>query len=367
MTSAPDLAPLPAESPNRPPLVAVPSVPGDDLETVLRRAQPRLLRYARRRLQNSHEAEECVQEALLRACQHEPGFATEDDLNAWVTVVTGRLVIDRLRVRGRSTPVAELPATARVGRDTADIVVARHEARAALDALEAMPSRQASVLWAREVEGLSYDEIAERFAITEPTVRSLLHRGRQALRREYAARGGTLPVGGLAAVLAPWRTGLHAVGRLRRVARAVAGPLPLALAGLTLGGVMLIPGHPGGSAHAALAVSPTQMRLAPTDRTNTQPGASRTQPTRADTVSFSSTTPLSRPSGPLDRVPTCGRVNGTVAGLNCGTPHPAVKITVGPPLPVVGQYWLADKGDVCGKTWVNTPVARCSTQSGAHR
>ena len=130
-------------------------------DDALRRAMPRLRRYASRRLLDQHEAEEVVQEALLRAFQHREQLTTEDDLMAWLTVVTGRLTIDRLRVRGRTTPVAELPQS-RAGRDTAEVVVARDEARIALDALEAMPGRQASVLWAREVEGLSYDEIGDR-------------------------------------------------------------------------------------------------------------------------------------------------------------------------------------------------------------
>src|SRR5206468_7071166 len=195
-----------------------PAMPGSvdeivDFDVALREATPRLQRFAVRRLRDPHEAEEVVQEALQRAFQHKDSLRTQDDLMAWLTVVTGRLVIDRLRVRGRSTPVAELPPTTRAGRDTADVVVARDEARIALDALEAMPGRQASVLWAREVEGLSYDEIGERFGMTEPSVRSLLHRARRTLRREYTVRGGSLPGVGLVA-LAPWLHGLRVAGRL---------------------------------------------------------------------------------------------------------------------------------------------------------
>src|SRR3954454_20680382 len=113
------------------------------LEEALRNAAPRLRRYAARRLGDAHEAEEVVQEALLRACQHTAGFATEDDLMAWSTVVTGRLVIDRLRGRPLSLSFAEAPHNIRLRRDTADVVVAREETQKALDALEAMPSRQA--------------------------------------------------------------------------------------------------------------------------------------------------------------------------------------------------------------------------------
>lgn len=210
-----------------------------NFDASVRRLTPRLQRYAARRLGDPHEAEEVVQEALLRAYQHAGSLATEDDLAAWTTVVTGRLVIDRLRVRGRSTSVAEVPEGARTARDTADVVVGRAEARLALDALDAMPARQAAVLWAREVEGLGYDAIGERFAMTEPAVRSILTRARKALRKEYAGRGGTLPAAGLA-VLAPWIDGLTWADRLRRVAsRAAGGGTAVAVAGLL--GVALLP------------------------------------------------------------------------------------------------------------------------------
>src|SRR6476469_1682331 len=117
MTTAPDLPmstrqipasadpvfePYPVED-ARPLLSVVPAPPAVDDDAVefdeaLRKAGPRLKRYAARRLHDDHEAEEVVQEAMLRAFQHRHLLATEDDLMAWMTVVTGRLVIDRLRV-----------------------------------------------------------------------------------------------------------------------------------------------------------------------------------------------------------------------------------------------------------------------------
>jgi RNA polymerase sigma factor (sigma-70 family) len=305
MTTAQDL-PLPVQPgavppgavPAQPvpaPLALVPALPAGSLEVIvdfddaLRAAAPRLQRYAARRLLDQHEAEEVVQEALLRAFQHRATLATEDDLMAWLTVVTGRLVIDRLRVRGRMTPVADLPVGARTARDTADVVVARDEARIALDALEAMPTRQASVLWAREVEGLSYDEISDRYALSEPTVRSLLHRARRTLRREYAGRGGTFPSLGLV-VLAPWLRGLRVASRLRDAARKTTGAAAVTATGLAVATIAPLWSHPAPShlnasqhpfvvnnvarpvseapaqhAMAATAVSPSHPAAAPSD------------------------------------------------------------------------------------------------------
>jgi RNA polymerase sigma-70 factor (ECF subfamily) len=230
----------PAPIPAQPHLRAVPDAGELDFDDLVRRLAPRLQRYATRRLGDRHEAEELVQEALLRAFDHRAELRTEDDVAAWTTCVTGRLVIDRLRVRGRSTSMADVPEGTRVGRDTADVVVARDEARLALDALDAMPPRQAAVLWAREVEGLPYDEIGARFAMTEPAVRSVLMRARKALRKEFATRGGTLPAGGLVA-LAPWLDGLGWLDRLRRLAGKAAAPAAIGAASLGLIGGTLLP------------------------------------------------------------------------------------------------------------------------------
>jgi hypothetical protein len=121
------------------------------------------------------------------------------------------------------------------------VVVARDEARMALDALDAMHPRQAALLWAREVEGQSYEDLCARFDMSEPAVRSVLTRARKALRKEYNARGGTLPVGGLA-ILAPWVAGLGWADRARRAAARLTAPAALSAVGITaLGGLVLSP------------------------------------------------------------------------------------------------------------------------------
>jgi RNA polymerase sigma factor (sigma-70 family) len=277
----------PAAAPtSAPALRLVPAAPLD-FDDAVRRVRPRLHRYAVRRLGDSHEAEELVQEALLRAYTHREQLLTEDDLSAWTTVVTGRLVIDRLRVRGRSTSVADVPESSRLSRDTADVVVARDEARTALDALDAMPARQAAVLWAREVEGHSYEQLCVRFQMTEPAVRSVLTRARKALRKEYAHRGGTLPVGGLA-VLAPWIAGLTGADKVRRAAGRVTAPAALATIGITvLGGLVL---SPFGAATAPGTFTPKQAIVAGNTSSTTAGASSAALPrTGAGTVALPGT------------------------------------------------------------------------------
>lgn len=216
--------------------------PGWDFDDVARRATPRLVRYAWRRLGDRGAAQEVVQEALLRAYTHRANLPTEDDVQAWTTVVTARLVVDRLRHGNHSVSVPDVPEGRRQVPDTAEVVEAREDARLALEALEALPGRQASVLWAREVEGLSYEAIAARHVMTEAAVRSTLHRARRSLRREYAARGGVVGAAGLVA-LAPWLPALRRLHRLRQVASALAGSAVLGAAGLGALGTVPAPFH----------------------------------------------------------------------------------------------------------------------------
>jgi RNA polymerase sigma-70 factor (ECF subfamily) len=324
---------VPAAAP--PALRLVPAQPLD-FDDAVRRVRPRLHRYAIRRLGDAHEAEELIQEALLRAYTHREQLLTEEDLSAWTTVVTGRLVIDRLRVRGRSTSVADVPEGSRVGRDTADVVVARDEARTALDALDAMPTRQASLLWAREVEGKSYDELCTQFAMTEPAVRSVLTRARKALRREYELRGGTVPVGGLA-VLAPWIAGLSWADKLRKAANKLTAPAVLGAAGIAaLGGLVL---SPYGADHRGdTTITPTQAVVAsaahsPRTTSATTPGAAA-QGSPATTGGTTSGTPETGrhahdvgavPLAPLNKIPcTEAKDSGSlVPGLSTPSGTPA--------------------------------------------
>ncbi|MCA1823655.1 MAG: sigma-70 family RNA polymerase sigma factor [Frankia sp.] len=333
-----------------------------DFEAFVRRYEGRLLALALRRLGDRGDAEEIAQETLLRAYQHRANFHNEDELMAWSTVVAGRLVIDRTRVRGRSVAVGEVPEGNRAGRDTADIVVARHEARAALDALEAMPARQAAILWAREVEGLSYDEIARRFEMSEPTVRSLLHRGRRTLRKEYASRGGTLPVAGLI-VLSPWLRGLQALRQLRTGAKvqAVAVSAVSALSVLAIaigGGAFRAP-----SASAAGARNGASALQAAAPRAVSAHGASAAS--SADLARIARVATADSP-GNLAGVPAvvpCRVVAGREACVGGDHSKPADRLWLGPALPDnptgIRRVGVAADGPVNCQQVPDTLVTHC--------
>ena len=366
-------AALPAPLPDEPaaPLLRLVTSEPLDFDEAVRSIRTRLHRYATRRLGDAHEAEELVQEALLRAYSHRDKLHTEDDLAAWTTVVTGRLVIDRLRVRNRSVSVAEVPEgrMARIGRDTADVVVARDEARTALDALDAMPARQAALLWAREVEGDSYEDLCVRFGMTEPAVRSILTRARKSLRKEYSSRGGTLPVGGLA-VLAPWLAGLGWAHRLRQAVHRISTPAALATVGITaLGGLVLAP-FGGGAAPGPGSFSPRPAIVGHAVASVPAAAAARHAvrlPAAAHPAKVSAPLPASDGPKVIDRtdLPCTG---GAVESAHCAPPLKGAFLSAPlvPDNPVIHRQVGATVSDYDCTGWRANPVITC-TPGGADR
>lgn len=373
MTTQPEL-PEVAPPPARPVLYVAPVPTGSDVDFdgFVRAYESRLRRLVLRRIGDMGDAEEITQETLLRAYQHRASFTTEDELMAWSTVVAQRLVIDRVRVRGRSIAVPDVPESARVGRDTADIVVARHEARAALESLEAIPTRQAAILWAREVEGLHYEEIAERFGITEPAVRSLLHRGRKALRKEFKDRTGSLPLNGLVP-FAPWLLALKAAGKLRGAAKTLTKSSVSAAAALSLSALVVTTGlGPFGADRDTRTTAP--VRVDAGDRHATAAGSAgepaeavqRLTATAARTPGVTATD--TKPSRSPRFVQACvpGMTGKCISGGEVQMPEKGGHLQVGPDLPDnpldLGNVVVQDERLDC-RPVPNTVATRCTQHS----
>ncbi len=143
---------------------------------------PRLLALARRMLGNEAEAEEVVQEAMLRLWRNAGKWrAGEARVSTWLYTVTRNLGTDRLR-RARSTPLPE----GYEPRDPTPGVAAGMQDRARADALQAaladLPERQRAAVEMRHLDELSNPEIAEIMGLTVEAVESLQARGRRRLK-----------------------------------------------------------------------------------------------------------------------------------------------------------------------------------------
>lgn len=139
-------------------------------------------------LGSTGDAEDAVQETLLGTVGSIGTFRGEASLKTWLLRILFRQVAKQRRTRSRKWRFLSLgaetsaePAEAEMG-DPADGVDARLDVLAMLRQLQ--PEHQ-EVLVLRELEGLSYEEMALALDVPRGTVESRLHRARAALREKF--------------------------------------------------------------------------------------------------------------------------------------------------------------------------------------
>jgi RNA polymerase sigma-70 factor, ECF subfamily len=146
--------------------------------------QHRIFAVAQRMLGNVAEAEEIAQDVFLRVHRSIAEFRGEARLSTWLYAITSRLCLNRLTSSDRRLRRDDPGALDRAAGDgDAAALVERSEVEAALrDAISNLPEERRIVVVLRDLEGLSYEEIAEVLALEPGTVRSRLHRARMDLK-----------------------------------------------------------------------------------------------------------------------------------------------------------------------------------------
>lgn len=151
---------------------------------IFRRHTPALHRYAFRMLEADHQAaEDAVQEAMTKAWLKLDGFRGEAALRTWLfRLVANECSSHRRRRRPLAVDDGLLERLSPLGADEPATLATAVELREALDrALLELPWLQRASWLLREVEGLSYAEIAAVHAVGPAVVRGQLHRARATL------------------------------------------------------------------------------------------------------------------------------------------------------------------------------------------
>lgn len=168
--------------------------------SLVERHQRRAFAIALALVRDENDARELVQDAFLRVYKGLENFQGGSSFFTWLYRIITNLSIDLIRKPGRQlvdidearfesddAQEADFPLLSRVdGADPADVVRRREIARRLQVALDALPPYHRGVIVMREIEGLSYEEMATAMGVSKGTIMSRLFHARQKLQKALA-------------------------------------------------------------------------------------------------------------------------------------------------------------------------------------
>jgi RNA polymerase sigma factor (sigma-70 family) len=157
-------------------------------EALVARYQARLLAFCRHMLGSREDAEDVLQEVFAAAFN--AMIADERPLNVrpWLYRIARNRSLNHLR-RVQAIGVDSMDIhLSENGASTADKVHRREEFRLLVQDVQGLPESQRTALLLREIDALSYEQIAEAMETTVPSVKSLLVRARVSLAEAAEAR-----------------------------------------------------------------------------------------------------------------------------------------------------------------------------------
>src|SRR6202011_4758845 len=192
-------------------------------EELHRRYVASIYRLVRRKLGDALLAEDIAQETFMKALRMMDRVDDSFNFGGWVHTVARNLCFDELRRRQRDLRaegseddddefLANLPSTSR-SFDPVDVQESNETRRRVWSVSQRLPEKYRLVLTLRELQDLSYRQIAHTLKMSESAVETLLYRARLRFKEEYIAAEGEGDLSHAEAVplLAP-----YLAGKLRR-------------------------------------------------------------------------------------------------------------------------------------------------------
>jgi len=155
----------------------------DAFFTLAQRHQARIYSAVLRIVGDAHEAEDIVQDALLRGHAKLHTFRAEASLFTWLYRIAINLALRRARRSRRLQPEAVLGPIEAETTDPAAAAQERHSRETVYRAVQSLPEKQRVCVLLRYFQHHSYDEIADILEVSRGTVCSRLYHARGRLAR----------------------------------------------------------------------------------------------------------------------------------------------------------------------------------------
>ena len=143
----------------------------------------RLLRIALRITMNRAEAEDVVQDTLLRVWEQRSQWEQINSLEAFAITTCRNRALDVLKRAGRNTKsLDEVDDVHSAMFNVQSSLEAREQLSLVRRLMDGLPELQRTIMLLRDIEGKTYQEIAQALGISETQVKVYLHRARTKIK-----------------------------------------------------------------------------------------------------------------------------------------------------------------------------------------
>ncbi|MFC1564299.1 RNA polymerase sigma factor [candidate division KSB1 bacterium] len=163
-------------------------------DELVRRYKDQLVNFAYRFLGDKDDAEDIVQETLLRVYRKKDAYKSVAKFSTWIYTITGNLAKTELRRRKRR----KILSLSNIGYEDKDFDLKDEESdpeedvdqvissKIIQDAIQSLPEKFKEVIIFRDIQELSYEEISSIVNIPLGTVKSRVNRGRLKLQEKLS-------------------------------------------------------------------------------------------------------------------------------------------------------------------------------------
>lgn len=150
----------------------------------------KLYRLALRITLNNAEAEDVVQETLIKVWNRRSQWEEIESIEAFALTVCRNLSLDKIKRMGNDHD--SLDDSAHDSPDSSfssnpeEQTMARDQVALVRQLIDRLPEKQRSVIQLRDIEGKSYREIANIMCISEEQVKVNLYRARQTIKKKFS-------------------------------------------------------------------------------------------------------------------------------------------------------------------------------------
>lgn len=148
----------------------------------------KLFRLALRITLNREEAEDVVQDTLIKVWNARDRWLELDSIEAYSLTIARNLSLDRIKKMENQNDSLEEQNTERLDENTStpsERMIQKDKLDIVRNIINELPEKQRSCLQLRDIEGKSYKEIADILSITEDQVKVNIFRARQTVKQRF--------------------------------------------------------------------------------------------------------------------------------------------------------------------------------------